>query len=253
MALMNVVFCVAAVLTLWSTGHVSALVTVKHVSSIYLPYNLTSDGPKYNLSSDAVEQNTYDVKEKIIYAAGYEVLHVIDCADASNMKLLYTKFIAGFDLTDIEVCGDVVLVSADNQDSRLDGQLMVFKKHIRGSTVEIDLLKSVPVGAKPDMIYPLEGCKSVLVALEGDAFFDDTGKFIDPEGGVAIVSWPNGPQDSAQSVKTIDFKAFNSKVAELLPSGVRYVYQENNTFSADLEPEYIALDPANKKAYVCLQ
>ncbi|BFZ12926.1 hypothetical protein BsWGS_15965 [Bradybaena similaris] len=251
---LNLVSCLAAVLTIWPTSHVSAAVKLTHLSSVYLPYNVTSAGPQYNLSSDAVEQISYDAKEKIVYAGGYEVIHVIDVGNANKLELLYSKFVPGLDLTDVEVCGDYVFVSADNDINRLDGQLLVYKTHKKQGNTTMQLLKSVPVGPGPDNIYPRAGCKSVIVALEAEAFFDDAGKFVDPEGAVTIVSWPNGVEGTEQTLKKMDFKAFNSKVTELLPTGVRFVYRENNnTFSADVEPEYIALDPEANKAYVCLQ
>ena len=41
---------------------------------------------------------------------------------------------------------------------------------------------------------------------------------------------------------------------ELKPTGVRFVYRANNNrLSNDLEPEYVAVDEENNKAYVCLQ
>lgn len=69
---------------------------------------------------------------------------MIDVAEATKLKLLYSKFVAGLDFTDVEVCGDYVFVSADNDDNRLDGQLQVYKTHKKKGNVTMELLKSVP-------------------------------------------------------------------------------------------------------------
>ena len=47
---------------------------------------------------------------------------------------------------------------------------------------------------------------------------------------------------------------FFIRFAELEKTGVRWVYRgNNNTFANDIEPEYIAFNSDESKAYICLQ
>lgn len=44
------------------------------------------------------------------------------------------------------------------------------------------------------------------------------------------------------------------RIGELELEGVRFIYRgNNNTFAHDIEPEYIAFNKDETKAYVCLQ
>ena len=44
-----------------------------------------------------------------------------------------------------------------------------------------------------------------------------------------------------------------SRIESLERDGVRFVYRENNTFANDAEPEFIAYNTDETKAYICLQ
>ncbi|XP_012936330.1 mesenchyme-specific cell surface glycoprotein [Aplysia californica] len=97
-------------------------------------------------------------------------------------------------------------------------------------------------------------CNTVVIALEGGGYKDSSGAFHDPEGAVVTVKFPNGPRGSAQPVvNTLDFRKYNQRFDTLEPSGVRFVYRDNNSFSNDVEPEFVTLDEKSHTAYVCLQ
>ncbi|MEA5534813.1 choice-of-anchor I family protein [Crocosphaera sp. XPORK-15E] len=105
-------------------------------------------------------------------------------------------------------------------------------------------LNSVTVGALPDMLtFTLDGLK-VLVANEGEPNEDYT---IDPEGSVSIIDLSNGVLNA--TVNTAGFSAFNS--GNLDPN-VR-IFGPGASIEQDLEPEYIALSPDGKKAFITLQ
>lgn len=56
------------------------------------------------------------------------------------------------------------------------------------------------------MIMPTKDCKTVIVAIEAEAY-ESSGLIIDPEGGIGIIKI----MDGTTSFKTLDFRSFNDK------------------------------------------
>jgi len=112
------------------------------------------------------------------------------------------------------------------------------------------LIHLVRVGALPDMLTFTPDHKRLLVANEGEP---DNG--IDPEGSVSIIDLSKSSMRRAV-VTTADFNAFDSQVEALKAAGVRLfpdVLDGTIRLSQDLEPEYIAVDPAGETAWITLQ
>jgi hypothetical protein len=110
------------------------------------------------------------------------------------------------------------------------------------------LLSGVRVGALPDMITFTPNGRYVLTADEGEPSDDYR---IDPEGSVSIIDVGKGAANVTQSdVRTADFRAFTRAS---LDSRVRIFGPNNPTVAQDLEPEYIAVAPDSRTAYVTLQ
>ncbi|WP_222166922.1 choice-of-anchor I family protein [Edaphocola aurantiacus] len=111
-------------------------------------------------------------------------------------------------------------------------------------------IKSVTVGAMPDMITFTHDGNKVLTANEGQPKSDYT---IDPEGSVSIIDISGGVANLTQSnVSTADFQAFNAQAATLKAAGVR-IFGPNATVAQDMEPEYITIAADNSKAWVTCQ
>ena len=112
----------------------------------------------------------------------------------------------------------------------------------------IQQLHKVGVGYLPDMITFTPDCSHLLVANEGEAGKDQNGKFFNPEGSVSIIDIENLEivEDPDEAVKLVNFQWWNGKSTELSKEGVRWVWREQtfeagDWFSADMEPEYIAI------------
>jgi hypothetical protein len=73
---------------------------------------------------------------------------------------------------------------------------------------------------------------------------------VDPEGSVTIIDISRGVKHP--KVDTVDFKPFNSCEAQLIIAGVR-IFAPDATAAKDLEPEYIAVAPNARFAWVGLQ
>nr|KAG5713080.1 hypothetical protein BaRGS_021874 [Batillaria attramentaria] len=228
-------------------------VRLTELDTIYLPsqYDANSQ-PMYALLSGTLEQIAYEPTGKLIYGAGEEVLHVVDASDPSN--LTYVKLLPMTDvkMTDIEACGGHVYVSYVNSSDTLNGGLLVFRPYVR-ENASMELLHNIPMGPRPEMISHTPECTSV-VAIENEAV-EVNGELIDQPGGVAIVRFPTGVENTP-AVVILDFTEFDDRFDDLSQSGVRWVYRGNgmsNPFSNNAEPEYVTFNSDYTKAYIGLQ
>lgn len=116
------------------------------------------------------------------------------------------------------------------------------------------LLGAVRVGALPDMVTISPDGKYAVVANEGEPNDDYT---VDPEGSVGIVSLPRDVSAPRQgAVRIADFHEFEEDGRKKLDKNVRIfagLEDSENPVSANLEPEYVAVDRKSKTAYVVLQ
>ncbi|XP_046549457.1 mesenchyme-specific cell surface glycoprotein-like [Haliotis rubra] len=157
----------------------------------------------------------------------------------------------GMEFTDVEFCGGYIFTALDNRTERANGKMIVFRYN--PATKQINEVLQVQVGAIPDMVKPTRDCSKIIVAVEGEAYEYPPNHIIDPPGLVVIVNFPSGVGGNT-IISTLNFERFNERVPFLEQSGVRHVYRENNNpFSNDVEPEYVAINADDTKAYIMLQ
>jgi hypothetical protein len=111
---------------------------------------------------------------------------------------------------------------------------------------DLSQLSRVTVGALPDMLIFTPDGSRVLVANEGEP---NDAYTVDPEGSISILDVTN---ISAPTVRSADFRAYNSRAGELRAAGVR-IFGPNASVAQDLEPEYIAISDDGATAWVTLQ
>ena len=120
-----------------------------------------------------------------------------------------------------------------------------------GSVVFFDTdgkwLKSVKVGALPDMLTFSPNGKKLIIANEGEP---NDAYSIDPEGSISIIDVSAGVQNA--TVKHINFQSLNSKLKELVAAGIR-IFGPKASVAQDLEPEYVTVSADSKLAYASLQ
>jgi hypothetical protein len=116
---------------------------------------------------------------------------------------------------------------------------------------DLSLLATYPTGALPDMVALSSDGQTILTANEGEPSGDYS---IDPEGSITIVDISNGFTNQAE-VKQVSFSLFNAGATRHseLSEGIRTAGPAGTSVAQDLEPEYIALNANNTKAYVALQ
>lgn len=177
-------------------------------------------------------------------------LDVLDLSDPKNPKKVgevnATSVLADGEVNSVAVQGGLVAVAIQAKPKTDAGRIAIYQAS------DLKLLGSATVGALPDMLTFTPDGKTVLVANEAEPSDDYQ---IDPEGSISIVDVSN---PASLKVRTADFKAFNDRAAELRSKGVRlFGPNANNTGKAtvaqDLEPEYIAVSPDGKTAWVTLQ
>ncbi|MBL8346643.1 MAG: choice-of-anchor I family protein [Rubrivivax sp.] len=116
----------------------------------------------------------------------------------------------------------------------------------------LERLAVVTVGAQPDMLVFTRDGRRVLVANEGEPDSYGLPTSVDPEGSVSVIDLHVRGSTLIPTVRTADFRGFNGQIDALRARGVR-IYGPGATVAQDLEPEYIALDPDGRLAYVTLQ
>ena len=179
---------------------------------------------------------------------------VLDASDPTDPTLIESISAAGTAAADgstipagavansVDVRDDGLVVVAVESDVKTDpGWVLVLDGR------ELETLGAVRVGALPDMVtFTPDGGRAV-VANEGEPSEDYT---IDPEGSVSVVSLPDALAAPAQSaVATASFHAYEDGGATPLPAGVRVfgpTVNEELPVSANLEPEYVALDETGR-------
>lgn len=118
------------------------------------------------------------------------------------------------------------------------------------------ILKTLTVGALPDMVAISPDNKYVLTANEGEPNNTYTE---DPEGSVSIIDIQGGVANLTQNnVRTVSFATLNPQKAALKAAGVRIFGRfgnanDSSSVAQDLEPEYITFSDNSKYAYVSLQ
>lgn len=132
----------------------------------------------------------------------------------------------------VAVSNGVVAVAVEAWVKQSQGSVVMF-------TTEGEFIRSVPVGALPDMLTFTPDGQYLLVANEGEP---NDAYTVDPEGSVSVID------TATWNVQTADFKRFNNRRLK----GAR-VFGPNATPAQDLEPEYIAVSADSKKAWISLQ
>lgn len=135
-----------------------------------------------------------------------------------------------------KTCGGLVAV-AQEADVRTDpGKVLFFKPNGM-------FLRSVTVGALPDMLTFTPNGQTLLVANEGEPADDGS---VDPEGSVSVIDELRGCQQ-APRVRTADFRGGFPKIGPIR------IFGPDTDFARNVEPEYVSTDKTGQVAYVSLQ
>lgn len=195
------------------------------------------DGVSEIVAYDADTQRIFKVNAN---AATVEVLDIQDPANPATVATIDATALGG-SANSVAVHRGIVAVAIEAEDKQASGVVAFYKAD------DLSLLKTVTVGALPDMVTFTPNGKYALVANEGEPNDDYT---VDPEGSVSIINLRRGV--ARATVNAVDFKRFNKRADRLREKGVR-IFGPGATVAQDLEPEYIAVSKNSRTAWVSMQ
>lgn len=204
----------------------------------------------------------------VVNAAASSV-DVLDLADPAHPALLDTLVEDGGDANSVAIHDGLVAVAFAAEVKTDPGKVVLF------DAATLTRLAEVTVGALPDNLAFSPDGKALLVANEGESNGYGRADSVDPEGSISVIdlrqasqclrSLPSqrpaerigacllgGHANLDSRVRSIDFRALNSQVDSLRAAGVR-IYGPGASVAQDLEPEYIAVAPDSRSAWVTLQ
>ena len=166
--------------------------------------------------------------------------------------------VAGFrvgTVNSLAVGGELVAVALSAREAGQRGRVAFY------AAATSRYLGSVEVGFGPDMLTFTPDAARVVVANEGEQSRNDAEQIrVDPEGSVSVIDVSRGV--AAASVRHATFERFEPRIEEYRNMGVRVPRIGDSYFESgagkvslcrDLEPEYVAIAPDGKTAYVSLQ
>jgi len=139
--------------------------------------------------------------------------------------------------TSVAVHNGILAIALPDMVAQNPGQVLFLDANLT-------VLNTVTVGSLPDMVKFNANGNYLLVANEGEPSDDYT---VDPEGSISVIDLSNGVVNA--TVQTAGFGAYTQA---MIPD-VRIFGNGTTNVAQDLEPEYIAIDENNNKAYVTLQ
>ena len=186
-------------------------------------------------------------KRGFVVNAEKGALDVLDLSVPASPKLLSTLHVSDISgipasavVNSVASKNGLVAIAIESSPKTDPGFVAVYRAN------DLALLDFIEVGAQPDMLVFTPNGLQLLVANEGEPADDYV---IDPEGSVSVIDIS---KPSALSLRTASFRNFNDQVEVLRAQGVR-IFGRSATVAQDLEPEYIAVSPDNKTAYISLQ
>ena len=192
----------------------------------------------------AAEIVTYDMKGKRIYVVNADSgdVDVLDASDIANPKKVrtfdFSKY--GKAVNSVAFHDGMIAVAVEANDKQAPGVIVV-------TDAMGKVLGSFRAGALPDMVTFTPDGKYILAANEGEP---NDAYSVDPEGSVTIIDISSGIGSATN--RLVRFTAFNPFKEHLQAQGIRISHPKASV-AQDLEPEYIAVAPDSKTAFVALQ
>jgi 2',3'-cyclic-nucleotide 2'-phosphodiesterase/3'-nucleotidase/5'-nucleotidase len=169
-----------------------------------------------------------------------DIIDIKDPAKPNRIAQIAIPMEHGVSANSVAVRNGIVAVAAEALVRTDPGSCVFFD-------TDGNFLNAVKAGSLPDMLTFTPDGKKVLVANEGEPNIDYS---VDPEGSISIIDISGGIEGLTQAnVRQVTFGSFTR---DSLEPGIR-IFGPGASVAQDLEPEYIAISPDSKTAYVTLQ
>lgn len=191
----------------------------------------------------ASEISAYDPSTKRLFTVSNESAPLVQVLDLSAFPTL-TKLqpinvsALGGIANSVAVSNGKLAIALEATNKQANGNVVVV------NTTTLAIIKTIPVGALPDMVIFSPDGKYIVTANEGEPNSTYT---VDPVGTISVINVMDN-----YSVKTLTFDALAGSYAQLAQNQFR-IFGPNASFAQDIEPEYVAIADDSKKAYVTLQ
>ena len=195
------------------------------------------EGAAEIVAHDAANQRIFVINAA---AATVDVLDINDPAHPSKIGEIDVSAL-GSGVNSVAVYKDLVAVAIESDPKQEPGKVAFY------DSTDLSYISDVTVGSLPDMVTFTPNGRYVLVANEGEPNDEYT---VDPEGTVSIIDLRHGPLHT--TIRTADFTRYIGMEDVLRDKGVR-IFGPNANTAQDLEPEYIAVSPNSRTAWVSLQ
>ncbi len=194
----------------------------------------------YNKSAAEIAAFDAGTKRLFVVNGADEAIDVLDVADPKAPRKVGQVSLSahGSGVNSVAAHGGLLAAAVTGAQKTANGKVVFFRP-------DGTVIKTVEVGALPDMVVFTPDGRYVLTANEGEMNDEAT---VDPEGSISIIDLSGGVTGPTP-VRTADFKRFDGQP---VPAGMR-IGRRGATFSQDMEPEYIAVTPDGRTAYVTLQ
>ena len=146
-------------------------------------------------------------------------------------------------INSIDVANNILAIAVQNKDPLLEGFVIFYD-------TDGNLVNIVTTGFGPDALHFFHHGKKLVVANEGEPVESVSGNLVvDPPDSISIIDLSLNP--TKPTVHTLDFLSFDKNTLQLLSKGIKI--QNGVLPSIDFEPEYSAVSPDNKQAFITLQ
>lgn len=188
------------------------------------------------------EISAYDEVNQRVYSTNGDGsgIHVIEFADENTFNDIAFIDVSAYgsgEPTSVAVNNGIVAVSIPAPVEQDPGMVVFFDD-------SQNYLGQVTVGALPDMITYTSSGDYLLVANEGEPNDDYT---VDPDGSISVVDLSSGVGSATVATAT-----FDSYTTAMIPN-VRIFGNGTTDVAQDMEPEYVAINSDDTKAYVACQ
>lgn len=165
---------------------------------------------------------------------------LVPVAVGTDLRLSPSDARAMRGISSVAVHGDIVDICGSGADASSVGEVMILDPLMKE-------LASIPVGHGPDMLTFTPDGRSLVVANEAEPSDDGS---VDHPGTLSIIDLSKGV--TQPSVRHVTFESFEPQADALRARGL-HAPMPGRSLVQQLEPEYIAVSPDGRWAFVSMQ